>query len=286
MTADGVRHSNPLSVERNLSLALERRGSLFKMGRRLTWNEVESRANEIHNGRYKYKKVPYKNLNAVIDIECPIHGIFKQRISVHLGGSGCPICKGENHKSQLYDGAVNDCMLESHSDAWICWLSMLNRCYNPNVHIVMPTYKECSVCPEWHYLSKFKEWFEDPANGYREGYQLDKDLFVKGNKVYSPDTCCFIPNEINVQIRRIQRKSNDLPIGVSFHRERMYRASVRKYSKNIHLGVYNTPEEAFNAYKEAKESYLKEIAYDYYTRGEITKRVYDALMRYEVEITD
>ena len=58
------------------------------------------------------------------------------------------------------------------------------------------------------------------------------------------------------------------------------------YGKKVRVGLFPTIESAFNAYKESKESYIKKIAQEYYDRGEITERVYDALMRYEVEITD
>lgn len=50
--------------------------------------------------------------------------------------------------------------------------------------------------------------------------------------------------------------------------------------------MYNTEEEAFYAYKDAKERYIKSVAEKYFQEGKITKRVYNALMKYEVEITD
>ena len=43
-----------------------------------------------------------------------------------------------------------------------------------------------------------KEWFDNPVNGYKEGYSLDKDILVKGNKIYSPETCCFVPQDVNI----------------------------------------------------------------------------------------
>jgi len=65
-----------------------------------------------------------------------------------------------------------------------------------------------------------------------------------------------------------------------------FSASIRKYGKSVHLGIYKTIEEAFEAYKQAKETYIKEVAQSYFDKGEITERVYHALMNYKVEITD
>ena len=52
------------------------------------------------------------------------------------------------------------------------------------------------------------------------------------------------------------------------------------------IGYYVTPEEAFLAYKKAKEEYIKEVAQEYYDSGKIDQNVYDALLRYQIEITD
>lgn len=92
---------------------------------------------------------------------------------------------------------------------------MLTRCYNHKSLKKNPSYIGCSVCDEWLTYSNFKRWYEDPINGYREGYHLDKDILVKGNKVYSPETCCFVPHSINCLLLTRQRKRGALPIGVT-----------------------------------------------------------------------
>ena len=81
-----------------------------------------------------------------------------------------------------------------------------------------------------------------------------------------------------------------MPIGV-YERKMVdgykYVAYVNNNTKkHFHLGTFDTPKEAFQAYKSAKEAYIKEVATQYYNEGKITKKVYDALMKYEVEITD
>lgn len=72
------------------------------------------------------------------------------------------------------------------------WRSMINRCYSDEYHKLKPTYKDCTVCEEWHNFQNFAKWFEDnyPQDG--KDYQLDKDIKVRGNRVYSPDTCMFV----------------------------------------------------------------------------------------------
>ena len=155
---------------------------------------------------------------------------------------------------------------------------MLMRCYSIRHHQTCPNYIGCSVCPEWLYLSNFKEWFD--AN-YVDGYALDKDIIIKGNKTYSPHTCCFVPQEINNQLIKSDAARGKCPIGVSQRGSRYY-AKFR----SCHLGVYTTSEAAFLAYKKAKEQYVMELAEKYYKEGKITERVYHALLAYRVEITD
>ena len=54
--------------------------------------------------------------------------------------------------------------------------------------------------------------------------------------------------------------------------------------KREYLGFFKTEIEAFNAYKQAKEKYLKELAEKW--KSQIDERAYNALMNYEVHIDD
>ena len=58
----------------------------------------------------------------------------------------------------------------------------------------------------------------------------------------------------------------------------------RNKGRSEWLGSFNTEIEAFNAYKKAKETYIKEIANNF--NRQIDPRAYNALMNYRVEITD
>lgn len=63
---------------------------------RLTNDEFIERANFIHQQKYDYSFVKYKNDKTIVKIICPIHGEFKQKPMNHLQGCGCQKCKAEN----------------------------------------------------------------------------------------------------------------------------------------------------------------------------------------------
>ena len=162
------------------------------------------------------------------------------------------------------------------------WDNMIRRCYYPKSLKNRESYNGCKVCDEWLSFVNFRIWHD---SNYIEGYHLDKDILVKGNKIYSPDTCCFVPQEINTLLISCKSHRGVLPIGVCVYGSRFQSYYWRKCNQ-VYLGVFDTPEEAFYAYKTAKEAYIKEVAQEYYDAGKITKRVYDALVNYKVEITD
>ena len=247
------------------------------MGKKLTTEEFISKAKIVHGDKYDYSKVHYVNARTKVCISCPHHGCFFQLPSRHLSGDGCPSCPHTFGKYGILDlkGATN-------SKAYGYWKSMLVRCYSDCYHTHKPTYIGCTVCDEWHTFSRFKEWFDEH---YTEGYHLDKDILTKGNKVYSPHTCCFLPIDLNSLLTTCKKSRGQYPIGVSIHGTK-YQSYLHKKNKLAHLGTFDTPYDAFNAYKIAKEQYIKELAETYFQEGKITKKVYDALMKYEVEITD
>lgn len=176
---------------------------------------------------------------------------------------------------------INDVPCARKTVPYNKWKSMLERCYIPSVQSKHPTYIGCSVCDEWLTFSNFLDWFNEH---YVEGYVIDKDILIKGNKVYSPQTCCFVPPEINGLIVKARKAK-------CFTRQQWgkcirYYSSLNTHKGRLSLGCFTTPEEAFYAYKSAKENYVKELALSYFERGLITEKVKDALLKYEVDITD
>ncbi|MBD9630737.1 hypothetical protein [Pseudomonas sp. PDM19] len=100
----------------------------------------------------------------------------------------------------LYGVGIDDVTDTLGADEWshIVWKGMLDRCYNENSTRSRATYTDCSVAPCWHRYSDFKVWFDQNCIA---GYELDKDILTPGNRVYSPDTCCFVPPNINMVVR-------------------------------------------------------------------------------------
>lgn len=236
----------------------------------------------IWGNTYDYSSVVYKNCKSRIDIICPEHGVFSTTPQQHLSLMvGCPHCKRESRL--IYGVAINDAP-NCDPKCKEVWMGMLHRCYYEIELERHPTYRGCSVCDEWLRLSGFVPFWEE---NYRPKYELEKDILVKGNKVYGPETACFVPRRINILLTNRKRFRGDLPVGVSLSESGVrYKACYDRDGKSKLIGYYNTPEEAFYAYKNAKESYIKEVAQDYFDNGLITERVKDALFRYEVEITD
>lgn len=177
---------------------------------------------------------------------------------------------------------IIDIQVPQSDAAFIKWKSMLTRCYSAKFQHWEPSYIGCSVCNEWLSLSNFKQWFDENCI---EQYHLDKDILFKGNKVYSPETCCFVPQEINKLLNTCRNVRGAYPIGVTKCRSR-YKASIMVCGRKISIGTFDTPEEAFSAYKAKKTNKVKELAEKYYKEGKITERVYNALLNYRVEITD
>ena len=173
-----------------------------------------------------------------------------------------------------------------HTKEYRLWNNMLKRCYSVGCQKVRPTYIDCSVSENFRYLQYFKEWCNNQIgfNSVDEKgkpFALDKDILVKGNRVYNEDVCVFVPQEVNLLFTKRDKSRGEYPIGVSFHKSRgMLTATLN----NKYLGYFNTAEQAFQVYKTAKEAYIKEVANKW--KGKIDPKVYEALMNYEVHIDD
>jgi hypothetical protein len=179
---------------------------------------------------------------------------------------------------------------QKHHKEYQIWEGMLDRCYNKITQNKQPSYSDCSVSEYFLYYPNFKDWCNKQI-GFKsvddkgKSFQLDKDILVKGNRVYSTDTCCFVPSEINSLMVGCKRKKGSSMVGTAYDKKlRKFRSSIVKCGVKYHLGCYATEIEAFNAYREAKESYLKEVANKW--KNKIDPTVYNALISYEIETTD
>jgi hypothetical protein len=140
------------------------------------------------------------------------------------------------------------------------WVNMLVRCYSESFHKKTPTYIGCHVISEWLIFSNFKLWMKS----YEwQGKELDKDILIQGNKVYSPSTCIFVTHQINSLLNNSTKSRGLLPLGVIWGNIAScnpYRAQVNACGKKVHLGCYSTPEEAHEAYKKFKYNHIAKIA--------------------------
>ena len=173
-----------------------------------------------------------------------------------------------------------------HTKEYDLWNGMLRRCYSDALKKKYPTYIDCEVSDKFKSYEYFYEWCNKQIGFSNKDWHLDKDLLVKGNKVYSEDTCVFIPREINSLLIKCTASRGEHLIGVCWHKkDNAFVAHVGKSKgKREYLGFFKTEIEAFNAYKTAKESFIKEQANKW--KSQIDPRAYEALMNYQVEITD
>ena len=162
---------------------------------------------------------------------------------------------------------------------------MIDRCYWKGYQETYTSYIGCTMSENFKYFPYFKEWCNSQIGFNLPTYQLDKDLLVKGNKVYSEDTCCFVPREINnLTIWRKKDRGNH-PLGVCWDvKSSKYRSQIQQGDKRVVLGWFDSEFEAFAVYKQAKEAYIKSKAN--YWKDHIDPKVYTALMNFTIEITD
>jgi hypothetical protein len=138
---------------------------------------------------------------------------------------------------------------------YVKWLNMLNRCYSGKY----PTYADCYIASEWLVFSVFKLWME--SCDWKEK-DLDKDLLVQGNKMYSSGTCLFIDKKINVLFITSVATRGCYRLGVSFHkREGKFRSTCSDGNGgSVYLGDFVSDELAHKAYKKYKYNLIKELA--------------------------
>ena len=166
------------------------------------------------------------------------------------------------------------------------WKRMLERCYSDAFKNKCPTYTDCEVSENFLHYEYFYEWCHEQIGFSNEGWHLDKDLLIKGNKVYSETTCVFLPQEINKILTKRTTSRGEYLIGIYWSKtHKAFKAQVGKNKGGReYLGYFKTELEAFNAYKTAKESFIKEQAEEW--KDKIDVRAYEALMNYTVEIND
>jgi len=226
----------------------------------LNTNEVIKQFKKIHGNKYNYDKVDYKNSKTKVIVTCDKHGDFNQTPSNHKKGHGCPMC---SNKKLVFGIGINDSDYVTSSiidgkrvecPYYRRWKNMFKRCYDPKHYDKNLTYKDAIVHKEWHSFMNFRKWMmkQDWVNK-----ELDKDILIPGNKIYSKDTCVFIDQNINKLILDSGASRGKYPIGVSLHKPSgKYMTQINDNGKPLNLGYFNTPEEASKTYKVTKSKII------------------------------
>lgn len=216
----------------------------------------------------------------------------------------------EIHKEQIRAGTVRDSSLEKvvksktnniihkvgnrgddkslvdgNFKIYQVWCGMLQRCYSQRTEYVKRNYKDCEVSDYFKSFPQFLEWWKMKSEGISVDLQLDKDILVKGNRLYSETTCTLVPRDVNMLLIKRNKARGKYPIGVTYCKiSKKYKAQFSKFNIITNLGLHDDVESAFQAYKKAKEDHIKDVANKY--KDVIEDKVYEILMRYEVNIDD
>lgn len=168
------------------------------------------------------------------------------------------------------------------------WFNMLVRCNDKKELEKHTTYKNCTIYDEWLTFSNFKGWMEQ--QDYL-GKQLDKDLLIYRNKIYSPETCCFVSKKVNTFLLKCDKSRGIYPLGVDYKQKskgmineykRPYRSRCSNAGKSYVLGYHLTENLAHRAWQKAKAALAFDLALD-----QTDERVKQGLMRvYEKILSD
>lgn len=160
------------------------------------------------------------------------------------------------------------------------WRGIVNRTLSKTFKRDHPTYRNVTICDEWLLFSNFANWaFAE----YKEGLTIDKDILAVSNKIYSPETCCFVPHYINVAA--VSRpKAGKLSLGVYKYTKRgklVYKQNCTDFKSGgiYRKEYYNTQQEAHRAWQEGKIKYLNDMLNYYakqkYYRQDVAEVFYD-----------
>lgn len=154
----------------------------------------------------------------------------------------------------VIDGKTVECKF------YATWRGMIRRCYGSDRLKKFPSYADCSVCDEWLTFSNFKSWMEAQDWG---GKQLDKDIIVAGNKIYSPETCAFVDAATNTFIGASKSSRGAHSLGVSFKKDKgkfaAYCGSTNK-NKARFIGYFDDPADAHAAWRRKKHELACQLA--------------------------
>lgn len=208
------------------------------------------------------------------------HEMWTQADRIRKGGVRNPFEKRKDGLSFTGYGYCHTLPEEVRADIYKRWNSLVRRTLCPTFYVPnrRNSYEDVTLCEEWHNFQNFCRFCAENKYYHRD-FHLDKDLLVRGNKIYSPEACCFLPQYLNGVISINYETGNGLPVGVN-KKGSKYEAAISYKGSRKRIGVYSTTEEASVAYVKAKEAYVKELALEW--KDKIDPRAFEALMNWTV----
>ncbi|UZV41274.1 AP2 domain-containing protein [Vibrio phage vB_VpaM_R16F] len=192
-----------------------------------------------------------------------------------------------NNKLPCYVGTGKYDSVNS-KEAWSRWYKMHERCYDPRALHNIVNYSMCSVSEDWWCFQNYAEWYNTNNRCVGIDHHVDKDILIKGNKLYSPNTCTIVPSEINVLLTNRKNHRGKYPVGV-YYKKKNKKFCVQcsdgsKSGRQTYLGLYSSIEEAFHVYKDFKEKVIKRLSTEY--KEYLDPLAYTKLCNYEVTMED
>lgn len=261
LDCDRKQRCDSLKDQRMFEERLNNKGCLMKI---IKYNSAHDIVVEFQD---KYKSTAHTSYELFLSGEVR-NPYYPSVLGVGIIGNKCQTHNGKKPTKEYY-----------------AWKNMLCRCFDDNEKKRHKEYQDVTCCDEWLLFENFYEWLHSQENFNKwineNGWDVDKDILFKGNKIYSPETCCLAPTSVNKIFSIHADRRGDCPIGVSKHGNGF---KARHGTKTI--GTYKNTVLAFQAYKEYKEKYIKQVAEQELLAGNITQQCYEAMINYKVEITD
>jgi hypothetical protein len=129
------------------------------------------------------------------------------------------------------------------------WHNIFSRCYDEELQKTKnSSYKDCEIDIRWWCFQDFcgdimqLEGYTDWINGTMREYDIDKDTKIKGNKIYSKDTCVFITHKENT--KKGNRRHTPCLTGLTYIGTRLSDGYVEEFTNqaefarkhNLHAG--------------------------------------------------
>jgi hypothetical protein len=193
-----------------------------------------------HNDDYKHEQF--------VQSSCLRAGVLKNPYRPSVKGVGF-----------IGSGKFPRSIMSKPTKPYALWASMINRCYCEKRNSSKKSLSGISVDKEWHNFQNFALWLDLQENGMNPDFDLDKDLRVPGNKIYSKYSCSMVPREINKMVKSMSGYERDLPQGVKI-KGTHFESYIGMNGSQFYLGRYQTAEDASKAYKDKKQEYFVEMA--------------------------